>query len=419
MKFLFAVFPATGHVNPGLPIACELARRGHDVRWYSTSKFRNAIEAAGARFVPYKRALEVDESTFGALPDRPKGGLKQLQWDIENVFVGVLPEQFADIAGELHREPADMIVGDTASLVSFLVSEKLGIPFVTFGVTVITFSSRDTAPFGTALMPSSSPIGRLRNRLLHAINDRVIFRAALRRYRRIRRDLGLPRLRGSAFDFPKHAALFLQGTAPSFEYPRSDLPPNVRWIGASIPEPPADWTPPAWWDRMDGRRVVLVTQGTVNNDYDQLIRPAIRALANEDVFVIATTGSKPASAVAIDPLPRNVVVERFVPYAHLMPKVDLLLTNGGYGTVQIALAHGVPVIAVGKTEEKPEVANRVVHSGVGIGLKVLVPAEDDLRRAAFRVLHGPAFRLRAKAIAADMASLHGAAEAARLIESLL
>jgi UDP:flavonoid glycosyltransferase YjiC (YdhE family) len=62
-------------------------------------------------------------------------------------------------------------------------------------------------------------------------------------------------------------------------------------------------------------------------------------------------------------------VERFIPYAHLMPHVDLLLTNGGFGSIQIALAHGVPVVTIGNTEEKPEIANRVNYAGVGIGLK--------------------------------------------------
>ena len=43
MRYLFAPIPVTGHVNPGLPIARELVRRGHDVRWYSTPRFKRAI----------------------------------------------------------------------------------------------------------------------------------------------------------------------------------------------------------------------------------------------------------------------------------------------------------------------------------------------------------------------------------------
>jgi MGT family glycosyltransferase len=418
-KFLFAVFPVTGHVNPGLPIARELVQRGHDVRWYSTLRFKRAIEETGARFVRYHDAVPIDEERMEMFTDRPKSGIKQLQWDIEHIFVGMVPGQYDDIAAELAREPADIIVGDNASVVGPLVAEKLGIPFVAFGISILATSSRDTAPFGLGLMPSASRLGRLRNRALYWLNDNVIFGKAQRRYDQVRRALGLPSVKSSAFDAVKNAALYLQGSVASFEYPRTDMQDNMRWIGASVPAPPAGWTPPAWWPELKERRVVLVTQGTINNDYDQLIRPAIRALADENLFVVVTTGSKPVSEVKIDPLPDNVRVERFIPYAQLMPEVDLLLTNGGYGTVQIALAHAVPVVAFGKTEEKPEVANRLTYSGAGLGVKALIPTEKQIRGAVLRVLGDPSYRRRALEIGQELAGLHPAEEAANHIEELL
>ena len=419
-KFLFAVFPVSGHVNPGLPIARELVRRGHDVRWYSTMRFKRAIEETGARFVRYRMAVPIDETHFDMLPDRPRAGLKQLQWDIENIFVGMVPGQFTDLESELRHEPADAIVGDNASIVGALIGERYNLSFIAFGISVLTTSSRDAAPFGLGLMPSSSPLGRLRNRALNWINDNVIFRAAAEKNEEVRRELGFGPPKYATFDFAKDAALYLQSSVPSFEYPRTDMPANIRWIGASVPEPPANWTPPAWWPELKSRRVVLVTQGTINNDYDQLIRPAIRALAKwENVLVVVTTGSKPVSEVGIDPLPENVRVERFIPYARLMPDVDVLLTNGGYGSVQIALAHAVPVVAIGKTEEKPEVANRLTYSGAGIGLKVLVPTEAQIRGAVTRVLGNPAYRNRALEIGKELAGLNPATEAANHIEGLL
>ena len=72
-----------------------------------------------------------------------------------------------------------------------------------------------------------------------------------------------------------------------------------------------------------------------------------------------------------------------------MPYVDLLLTNGGYGTIQIALSHGVPIVAIGKTEEKPEIVNRIEWSGVGTGLKVRIPTEAQIRQAVTRVFTTP------------------------------
>jgi MGT family glycosyltransferase len=164
--------------------------------------------------------------------------------------------------------------------------------------------------------------------------------------------------------------------------------------------------------------VVLVTQGTINNDFDQLIRPAIRALAEQNVLVVVTTGSKNAEEVGIDPLPSNVRVQRFIPYAHLIPHVDLLLTNGGYGSIQIALAHGVPVVAIGKTEDKAEIANRVNWSGVGIGLKERTATEAQIRNAVQTVLNTPTYAARAEAMRYELAGLDAAKIGADLLEEL-
>lgn len=419
-RFLFAPMPFSGHVNPGLPIARELVARGHDVRWYSTPRFRRAIENAGARYVPYYYAMPLDEQRFETMfLRRPKkGGLGQLRWDMKNIFVEFIPGALRDLEMELEREPADVIVGDNAAGVTEAVHAKYDIAWAIYGVSVLTMASRDTAPFGLALPPSVSPLGRLRNRTLYWVVDHLIFGEANRHNARIRRRLNLPPLGTSILDFARKADLYLQGSVSAFEYPRTDLPFNLHFIGSPIPEPAPHWTPPSWWCELGKRRVVLVTQGTINNDYDQLIRPAIRALADDGALVVVTTGSKLPEAVGIDPLPENVRVEQFVPYAHLMPHVDLLVTNGGYGSIQIALAHGVPVVAIGKTEEKPEIANRVEWSGVGVGVKALVPTEEQIRDAVQRVLTDMTYRARANAMRYEMAGIDSAARGAELLEDL-
>lgn len=416
-RYLFAPMPITGHVNPGLPIARELVSRGHDVRWYSTPRFKRAIENIGARYVPVRHALHIDEEHMD-WPGRPASGIAQLRYDIKNVFVEFLRGAMVDLDIELTREPADVVVGDNAAAVVEAVHQRFGIPWAVYGMSVMTMSSRDVAPFGLALQPSSTPLGRLRNRFLNWFVNGVVFREANRYSAQLRRELNLPPLGRPIFDFAKTADLYLQSGVPSFDYPRTDMPDNVHYIGAPIPDLPLGWTPPKWWGELDRQRVVLVTQGTINNDFDQLIRPAIRALAEENVLVIVTTGSRPAEDVMLDPLPSNVRVERFVPYKALMPYVDLLVTNGGYGSIQIALAHGVPVIAIGKTEDKAEIANRVQWSGVGVGVKTLVPTEAQIRQAVTRVLTTPTYAARAEAIRYEMAGLDAAQSGAGLLEEL-
>ncbi len=54
--------------------------------------------------------------------------------------------------------------------------------------------------------------------------------------------------------------------------------------------------------------------------------------------------------------PANVRAAEFLPYAELFARTDVFVTNGGYTGVTLALAHGVPIVQAGTTEEKAEIA---------------------------------------------------------------
>ena len=132
-----------------------------------------------------------------------------------------------------------------------------------------------------------------------------------------------------------------------------------------------------------------VTQGTLDNaDLGRLLLLTTRALAGDDVLVVATTGG-PDPAPLRPGLPANARLERFVPHDLLLPHVDVMVTNGGYGGVQQALANGVPLVVAGDSEDKPEVAARVQWSGTGINLHTGRPSQAMVARAVRRVLAAP------------------------------
>jgi MGT family glycosyltransferase len=206
------------------------------------------------------------------------------------------------------------------------------------------------------------------------------------------------------------------GTVPAFEYERADLRPGTHFVGPFTGPPDGDFRPPTWWSELDsGRPVVHVTEGTVSFRDRRLIRPAIRAMADRDALVVVTTGGTPVDQLDLGPLPANVRVEPTIPHAHLLPRVDVMVTNGGYGGVQMALANGVPLVVAGATEEKPEVAAHVAHAGVGIDLRTLDPTPRQLERAIVEVLTSPAYRDRAQALRREYAAHDGPRTAARLV----
>lgn len=423
-RILFGSAPASGHVGPGLPIARELVARGHDVVWYTGARFRGKVEATGARHAAFVRGRDFDETDLdGELPGRgeKKTGIPQLKFDIRVLFIDPIGGYLPDLRDLHEAEPFDAVVVEPTFMAGAMLAEEHGLPWAVYGIIPLIARSVDTAPTGLGLSPMRGPLGRLRNGALNLFVERVVFASEQRRLQQIRGELGFTPMREFFFNHAAtHAPLFLQGGIPEFEYPRRDLSTNVRFVGALLPDPPGTSTLPDWWDDLDGDRpVVVVTQGTVKVDPRFLLYPAINALRDDDILVVATTGGLPPEDVPARYHADNVRIVPFVPFVDLLPKADVFVTNGGYGGVQQALAHGVPVVAAGITEGKVEVAARVGWSGAGLNLRSERPEPDRIRGAVRRLLDEPSFRQRAGELRRAYAGYDGPTLASDHLESLL
>jgi UDP:flavonoid glycosyltransferase YjiC (YdhE family) len=149
---------------------------------------------------------------------------------------------------------------------------------------------------------------------------------------------------------------------------------------------------------------VHVTQGTIANAAPDLIAPALEGLSSEDVLVVVATAGRTPHSLGLRNVPRNARVGTFFSYPELLSKTSVMVTNGGYGGVQIALAHGVPLVVAGTSEDKPEVATRVACSGAGVNLKTATPTPEQVRTAVHALLHQSRYRARAQALSADYAA---------------
>jgi len=420
-RFLVGTVPYVGHVNQAFPIVRELVRRGHDVWWYTGKAFIKKVEGAGARYIPMQNSPDFsDKDLDEAFPGR-KGltGLTKLKFELKHIFIDSGVGQFRDFKQILTKFPADVLLCERAFLGASIINEMSGIPWASYSISILPFNSRDTAPVGLGLLPNATHVGHLRNRFINWLSTEVLFRDVNIYANQVRASLSLPPLKTSFFDAAVSPFLYLQGTTQEFEYPRSDLPPQVHFVGPFLPDPPTDFTIPNWWSDLESDRPVIhVTQGTVTRDPTDLIVPTLKALAQQDVLVIVTTGGLPVDCVKLDPLPSNVRIERFLPHYYLMPKVDVLISNAGYVAVQIALANGVPLVAAGKTEEKAEISNRIAWAGVGINLKTQRPSPSQIRNAVVKLLHEPHFKKNALAIKEIFAKHNAPVEAAMLLEQL-
>lgn len=283
--------------------------------------------------------------------------------------------------------------------------------------TPLALSSRDTAPYGLGILPGRSFLTRIRNRLLNLFAETILFKDLDRHANKILKKLGHDPLPGSflrvAFDLPD---LVIHTSTKAFEYPRSDLSGHIHFVGPILLPPIKDFDPPEWWSWLKGPRpVILVNQGTMSIDPDDLIIPTLQGLKDEQVFTIAV----PVKDADIIDVPGNAKTSSFIPFGNLLQHVDIMVTNGGFGGVQNALAKGVPLIVAGNTEDKMEFAARVEWTGAGINLRKKRPSPKEIRDAVREVLGNAVFRENAKRIQNDFTASNAPERAVELLENLV
>lgn len=422
--FLFVSIPVAAHSTNPMPFAARLVERGHRVLWLSGAAFHEQLVTTGAEPVPYSATPDFSDGPLEEHFPQFAGvtGLRAIRMAFAQIFVGLAAQRVADIAEILEREPVDAMLTDGPSFGVGLSHELGGPVWATYGDGPLAYEDADTPPFGPALSYRPGVLGRLRNRMVRTLRNRVVFREAVRVDRDIRRRLGAPTPPSHVLDQGCSPYLHLQGCTPAFEYPRRALPGHIHWVGALRPDP-RPWDPPDWWPEVTGARrpVVFVSQGSMRADLAELAVPAVRGLAGEDVLVVVVTGAADSDRLADAhggaTLPANVRVARFIPYDEVMPHARVFVTNGGYTGVTLALAHGVPLVQVGATEEKPEIAARIAYAGVGVTLGATA-SPDALRDAVGRVLTEPGFADAADRVRAQMAEHNAGREGAVLLERL-
>jgi len=401
-----------------LAVAQHLKSVGHNVTFNTSENFRGRVNSAGVRFVPMTGKANYDYRRINDLQERGNSSdVDQKRNLLRTFLIETIPDQHRCIQQILRETPVDLVLVDTMFFGSFpmlLGPRQKRPPVIGCGVNPMMLTSRDCGIFSP---PANTPEGRLQileeNQRFHARYQ------PMGDYIDSMRPYGTPPMPHFFIDcmylLPD---VFLQFTAAAVEFPRSDMPDTIRFIGPILPARSVEFDEPAWWTELDGSRpVVLVTQGTLaNHDFSEVIQPALMGLADENVTVIVAAGRSDTQTLTV---PENAKVASFIPFDRLLPKVDVLVTNGGYGAVNHAFSLGVPVVVAGETEDKDMVAARVAWTGSGINLKTRYASAEQIRNAVRTILTNRQYRDKAQRLQANFSRYNALDELARIVDAIL
>ena len=159
------------------------------------------------------------------------------------------------------------------------------------------------------------------------------------------------------------------------------------------------------------RPKVYVALASSRPEYVRQVRDALEGL--EVRAVVATTVHE-ADSVTAD----NVLLRDFLPSHLVMPLCDLAIIHGGQGSVQTAIAAGIPVIGLPLQPEQNFNLRLVEQHGAGLSFSLRSLARGHLPDAIVAVLEDPAYKTAMRRLQQWQAARDGPLEVARVLMDL-
>jgi N-glycosyltransferase len=222
--------------------------------------------------------------------------------------------------------------------------------------------------------------------------------------------------------------LYLVAAPPSFDPPWLPRGSTVQRIRTLVLEADAEGAPPSAQPHQD-RPLIHATLGTVFNQTPAVLQAIVDAVTDEDVELILSVGRNGSPDELTSAA--NVRIEKFVSHPQLLPKCDVVIAHGGFGTAMAAASVGVPACLLPLSADQPLTAAGYASTGAAINLANHVPpgspgpiVDPDaiepqaIRQAVRRLLDEPAFGAAAQRLREEVEALPSLEVAVQLLERL-
>jgi glycosyltransferase len=201
------------------------------------------------------------------------------------------------------------------------------------------------------------------------------------------------------------ATMVVDPNPPSMRLPVDGPVLGVRYVPYNGPGVVPDWMfEPA------GRPRVCLTWGhteprVLGAAAADPFRQVIDALSDMDVELVVTTSAEQLEALG--PVPAGTRKLVTMPLNLILPGCDLLVHQGGSGTVLTAACAGVPQLAISRKPDAETSPDRLANTGAGEhlhykDLQADPAAVDVLRAAVEKLLADPAYRTAAGELRAEI-----------------
>ncbi|MFC4030120.1 macrolide family glycosyltransferase [Streptomyces polygonati] len=382
--FAFVSAPASGHVNPTLPLVEELVRRGHRVSYATGPATMDGPLAAGATPVVLPSELPPDMGARGEFT------ADQLAVTLE-YFLADARASFPVLSDHFSADRPDAVCYDSVTFTGRMLANLLGVHEISL---VPTFAENESFSATQVYLPPD--FDHTHPRLVAAIQE-------MGKFAQGHKFLDDPNLM-----FGYVAPTSVVFIPREFQLSGETFDERFHFVGPSL----GSWQVAEEWSPRSDAPVLLISLGTVFNERPEFYRLCVEAFGDTAWQVVMAIGA--LDPQSLGPVPGNFEVHARVPQVAVLRHAKAFLSHAGMNSTMEALYHGVPFVAVPQIPEQRVIARRA--EALQVGKALAEPTVQGLRDA---VSEAESFRPRVAAMSRTVRAAGGAAKAADMLEKLL
>jgi MGT family glycosyltransferase len=406
-------FSSPGHLNPSLTVGTELAKRGHEITFYTLHDACEKIEDRGFRARPYGGdefgAEEIREAyeTLGKL-----SGLKAVRFTIE-MMKRSATAALNELPSFIKEDRIDGLVVDQLTPWGGAVARAIGIPYVNICNALPVNIDSSTPPIFTKLLPAKTLFGRLQISLLNQLQV-FLGRPIVSAVNDFHQERGLDEYtpRSSV----RHELAEISQIPAAFDFPKRQLHDRFHYVAPfhSL-DSRADVKFP--WNRLTADKpIVYASMGTIQNRMKHVFETVAKACKTLPVQLVISLGGG-AHLDDFSGLAGNPIVVHYAPQLELLKRSAICITHAGMNTTLECLAHGVPMLAIPVTNDQPGVSTRIEYHNVGRRMSLKKLTADSICEVLKSILNDQSIERNSQAFKADLKEINGPEKAADIIET--
>ncbi|MDA3630700.1 glycosyltransferase [Saccharopolyspora sp. WRP15-2] len=385
--FAFVSIPASGHINPTLPLVAELLRRGHRVSYAVGREMAQTVAETGAELVELPTEL-------------PKAGREALSAArmklMLDFFCDDLRTSYPLLREHFRQDPPDAICVDAMTPHGRMLAEELDIPAIVLMPSFASnekFSLRDAVPAGQPQFPTE------------------MFAEMHSRFQQIGDELGVRPM--MPFQ-PQPGELNLVFLPRQFQLAADTFDERFHFLGPLLGE--RDQQP--WQPRDPHAPLLYIALGTAFNDRPDFYRMCLQAFADSPWQVAMSTGHN-VEQTELGAIPGNFEVRASFPQPAVLRHANAFISHTGMNSTMESLHAAVPLVAVPQMPEQAVNATRVQELGLGRHLDPATATADQLRATVDEVANSTDIRANLTRMRDIVRSCGGAVAGADALENHL